>query len=172
MVGLFKYFQLWDILHEAILSQDDDVHVWRLEGSGQFTSKSAYRAFFNGSITFAVAPWRRLWKSWAPAKCKLFLWLAIRNRCWTADRLAKRGLPHPTHCPLCDQEDETVQHLLTTCVLAREFWSRILAPLGQQDRTPTRREKSFADWWRKATKRIPKEKKGLNTMIILGSWIL
>jgi len=90
-----------------------------------------------------------------------------------ADRLAKRGLPHPTHCPLCDQEDETVQHLLTTCVLAREFWSWILTPLGLQDWTPTRREKSFADWWRKATKRIPKEEKnGLNTMIILGSWIL
>ena len=137
----------------------------------QFTSKSAYRAFFNGSIIFE--PWRRLWKSWAPAKCKLFLWLAIRNRCWTADQLAKRGLPHPSHCPLCDQEDETVQHLLTTCVLARDFWSRILTPLGLQDRTPTRQEKSLADWWRKATKRIPKEKKkGMNTIIILGSWIL
>jgi hypothetical protein len=77
LVGLFEYFQLWDILHKAILSQDDDVHVWRLEGSRQFTSKSAYQAFFNGSITFA--PWRRLRKSWAPAKCKLFLWLAIRR---------------------------------------------------------------------------------------------
>jgi hypothetical protein len=75
LVGFFEYFQLWDILHETTLSQDDDVHIWRLEGSGQFTSKSAYRAFFNGSITFA--PWRRLWKSWAPAKCKIFLWLAI-----------------------------------------------------------------------------------------------
>lgn len=41
LVGLFEYFQLWDVLHETILSQDDDVHVWRLEGSGQFTSKSA-----------------------------------------------------------------------------------------------------------------------------------
>jgi hypothetical protein len=56
------------------------------------------------------------------------------------DRLSKRGLPHPSHCPLCDQEDETVQHLLTTCVLAREFWSRILTPLVLQDRSPTRRE--------------------------------
>jgi hypothetical protein len=37
---------------------------------------------------------------------------------------------------------------------------------------PTRREKSLANWWRKATNRIPKEKKGLNTIIILGSWIL
>jgi hypothetical protein len=23
--------------------------------------------------------------------CKFFIWLAIKNRCWTADQLAKRG---------------------------------------------------------------------------------
>ena len=60
------------------------------------------RNFFVGSITFE--PWKRLWKSWAPNKCKTFVWLAIRNRCWTADRLQKRGLPHLERCPLCDQD--------------------------------------------------------------------
>jgi hypothetical protein len=35
------------------------------------------------SITFE--PWKRIWKSWAPNKCKDFLWLAIRNRYWTAE---------------------------------------------------------------------------------------
>jgi len=34
------------------------------------------------------------------------LWLMAHNRCWTADRLARRGLPHPEECPLCEQEDE------------------------------------------------------------------
>ena len=103
-----------------ILTQDVDVHLWRLEASGRFSSKSSYRAFFNGSITFE--PWHRVWRSWAPAKCKLFLWLAIRNTCWTADRLARRGLPHPSDCPFCDQEEENIQYLLTTYVLARDFW--------------------------------------------------
>ena len=117
--------------------------------SGQFTSKSTYWAFFNGSITFA--PWHCLWKTWAPTNYKLFLYVS-------------------SHCPFYDQQDETVQHLLTTCVLAWEFWSQILTPLGLQDRTPTRWEKSLADWWWKATKRIPKEKKkGLNKWY--GSWI-
>ncbi|KAG2565174.1 hypothetical protein PVAP13_7NG025168 [Panicum virgatum] len=58
--------------------------------------------------------WRRIWKSWAPLRCKFFLWLAIKQRIWTADRLAKRGLPHHAACPLCDQEQETAQHLLLT----------------------------------------------------------
>jgi hypothetical protein len=117
MQALFEYFKLWDLVQELHLSEVEDSHLWRFSTTASFTTKSAYEAFFAGSITFE--PWRRLWKSWAPAKCKTFLWLAIRNRCWTADRLRKRGLQHPVRCVLCDQEEEDVQHILTTCVFTR-----------------------------------------------------
>ena len=117
--------------------------------------------------------WRRIWKSWAPAKCKVFLWLAVQNRCWTADRLAKRNLRQPSLCPLCDQVEETIQHLLTSCVFAREFWFRILSPVGFQRCVPDNRDQDFAGWWRKAAKQVPKEKKKcFNTLIILGAWLL
>jgi len=113
-------------------------------------------------------------KSWAPSKCKIFIWLAIQNCCWTADRLQKkRGLPHPAHCPLCDQEDETVQHLLTSCVFARQFWFYILQLLGLTNLVPSRRSISLADWWKKSWRKIPKQhKKGFNSLITLGAWIL
>ncbi|GJN34769.1 hypothetical protein PR202_gb23464 [Eleusine coracana subsp. coracana] len=145
LIGLFEYFQLWDTVHEMVLSQESDHHIWNLEASGIYSSKSAYKAFHNGAITFE--PWRRVWKSWAPPKCKMFLWLAIRNHCWIADRLARRNLPHPTQYPLCDQEDETVQHLLTSCVFAQQFWFKLLELLGLQDRIPNTNTSSFADWW-------------------------
>jgi hypothetical protein len=56
MVGLFEYFQLWDIIHEVLLNQETDTHIWHLDSSDQFSTKSAYQAFFNGSVTFK--PWR------------------------------------------------------------------------------------------------------------------
>jgi hypothetical protein len=171
LVGLYEYFQLWDALLEVNLSDDNDQHSWRWEASGSFSTKSAYQAFFNGAITFE--PWRRLWKSWAPAKCKVFLWLAIRNKCWTADRLAKRGLPHPDNCMFCDQADEDIQHVLVGCVFAREFWYKILASVGLQTCAPNQSDEVFADWWRRARKRADKiKRKGLNSLIILGAWIL
>jgi hypothetical protein len=171
LLGQFEFFLLVDALLQVVLTQEEDVHVWRLDASGQYTSKSTYRAFFNGSITFE--PWRRIWKSWAPAKCKIFLWLAARNRCWTADRLALRNLPHPDLCLLCDQEEEDIQHLLTTCVFAREFWCRLLSPVGLQHCVPSQHASSLVDWWRKSVKKVPKEKrKGFNTLIILGAWLL
>ena len=43
---------------------------------------------------------------------------------------------------------------------------------GLQYRIPSPHEISFADWWRKAVKKLQKDKKGLNTVIILGAWIL
>jgi hypothetical protein len=48
-------------------------------------------------------------------------------RLWTADRLLKRGMDHPEKCPLCDQEQETCDHLLIGCVFAREFWFKLLS---------------------------------------------
>ena len=171
IIGLFEYFQLWDIIQDFLLTTTEDLHSWRFESSGFFSSRLAYRAFFNGPITFE--PWRCIWKSWAPAKRKVFLWLAVRNRCWTADQLAKRNLPHLSLCPLCDQAEETIQHQLTSCVFAREFWFRILSPVGFQRCVPDNRDQDFAGWWRKAAKQVPKEKKkGFNTLVILGAWLL
>lgn len=79
LVGLFEYFQLWDTIHELAFSQEEGRHLWRLDPSWNYSSKSAYWAFFNGATTFK--PWKQLWKTLAPPKCKILLWLAIRNRC-------------------------------------------------------------------------------------------
>jgi hypothetical protein len=74
---------------------------------------------------------------------------------------------------LCDQEEEDIQHLLTTCVFAREFWCRLLSPVGLQHCVPSQHASSLVDWWRKSVKKVPKEKrKGFNTLIILGAWLL
>lgn len=134
--ALWEFLQLAEVLHEVHLQPDqEDKHVWRMEASGQFSSKSAYHAFFIGSIEFE--PWKRLWRTWAPLKVKLFVWLALWNRCWTADRLAKRGLPHSARCVLCDQEMEDMHHRLVGCVFVREAWFQILQAVGMAQLMPT-----------------------------------
>jgi hypothetical protein len=64
--------------------------------------------------------------------------------------LQKRGLEYPENYAMCDQEDEIVQHILTNCVFARQFWHNILAPIGLFDVVSKRRDLCFAEWWRKA----------------------
>jgi hypothetical protein len=104
---LVEYLQLWDILYDFQLQPDsEDKHIWRLSTNGQYSAKSAYEGYFLGSTLFG--PWDKIWKTWAPPKCRFFMWLVAHKRCWTADRLNRRSLPHPAHCILCDQETETV----------------------------------------------------------------
>jgi hypothetical protein len=106
---------------------------------------------FIGSIKFLA--WRRIWKTWAPANCKFFIWLAINNRCWTSDQLAKRGLPHQAACPLCDQDVETINHILVSCVFAREVWSLVLNRIIPAVRPPRIDEmtRSSPMWFEKKT---------------------
>ena len=48
-----------------------------------------------------------------------------------------------------------------------------MSPVGLQRCVPDNRDQEFAGSWRKAAKRVPKEKKkGFNTLIILGAWLL
>jgi len=96
---ILDFLSLWDLIYDFQLQPDiEDSHIWRFSSSGQYSAKSAYESFFIGSTQFG--PYERIWKSWAPPKCRFFMWLVAHDWCWTADRLARRGLPHPEQCPL------------------------------------------------------------------------
>jgi hypothetical protein len=109
-----KFLLLWDILYDFELHEGvDDNHFWRLAASGKYSAKEAYESLFLGSIGFE--PFMSIWKTWAPPRCRFFLWLAAHKKCWTADWLARHSMTHPDRCLLCDQE-ETIDHILVSCV--------------------------------------------------------
>jgi hypothetical protein len=72
-----------------------------------------------------------------------------------------RGFAHPEHCPLCDQEEETIDHLLLSCVFSRQIWFYVLEKFGLQAR------------WDQVSRRILVQvSKGLNSIVILVAWSL
>jgi hypothetical protein len=109
---IVEYLHLWDLVAEVELQDGiSDQYHWKLDKTGEYTCKSAYKCLFVGTVR--IAPWRKIWKNWAPLRCKLFPWLVFNKRCRPADQLASRGLSHPSACPLCDQTEETIHHLLS-----------------------------------------------------------
>jgi hypothetical protein len=119
--ALLEFLLVWDILQEVQLNPGvPNHHYWTPSSSRTYSSKSAYDRFFTGAVQFEPAV--RIWKSWALPRCKIFLWLAFLNRCWTVDRLAHQGLDHTQHCLFCDQEEETIQHILVGCVFSKDVW--------------------------------------------------
>lgn len=126
--------------------------------------------FFAGLERFPCG--RALWKTWAPAKCKLHFWLAMRRRIWTADIRLRHGLQSHVMCPLCEQEAETADHLALGCVFAREVWHSALARCGLGQLVPSM-DATLIEWWPASRAMIPKERrKGFDSLALLIVWML
>jgi hypothetical protein len=52
-----------------------------------YSAKSAYAMFFLGRTVMPGA--KELWSAGAPLKLKLHMWLVLKDRLWTTDRLAQ-----------------------------------------------------------------------------------
>lgn len=59
---LAEFLLVWDMVQEVAPQPEvDDVHRWRFEASGKFSTNSAYEAFFVGSILFE--PSQLIWSN-------------------------------------------------------------------------------------------------------------
>lgn len=95
-----EYLHVWDMVQQVQLNDREDQLVWRWTLDGTYSSKSAYRALHMASHPIPVCA--GIWKTWEPLRVKIFLWLAIRGRHWTADRRHRHGLDAADHCYLCN----------------------------------------------------------------------
>ena len=55
----------------------------------------------------------------------IFLWLVLHKQFLTWDNLLKRGFIGPSQCILCEEQEETMDHLLDQCSFSSELWDRI-----------------------------------------------
>ena len=126
-----------------LMPEETDRITWSWEANGEYSTKSAYEAKFAGREVEPTAEFT--WKSKAPLRCRFFLWLAVHNRCWTSDRLARCGLDHQDACPFCDQHEETIDHLLLGCVFVREVWAIMCREIHMPQWTPSQ-DSRLRDW--------------------------
>ena len=97
---------------------------------------------------------------------------ASQDRCWTAERLARRGLQHHPRCLLCNQAVETIQHLLLTCPFARQTWHIVLDWLIIPVQIPDQ-EHTVTEWWLGAKELAPPaHRKALKSIALLVPWML
>lgn len=106
-----------------------DSVTWSWETNGQFSVCSAYAAMFAGREVVPTADFT--WKYRTPLQSRFFNWLAMRNRCWTSDRLARRGLPHHDTCPFCDQEEENHRSYSSGMCVRKNGVESALFSIGQ-----------------------------------------
>jgi ribonuclease HI/exonuclease III len=71
------------------------------------------------------ALWKAVWNYHSIPKVDLFIWTLAHKSIPTGENLKRRGWEGPFRCPLCCQEEETMDHLLLNCNYSKEVWKKI-----------------------------------------------
>ncbi|KAK3229947.1 hypothetical protein Dsin_001828 [Dipteronia sinensis] len=104
-------------------SVDDSVR-WLPSSSGTYSASFALASLRTPQ---PIVPWFKL--VWFPKnilRMSFFLWLAIRGRLSTRDRILKYDHRAITTCVLCNSHLQSYAHLFFECLFSRAIWTQLL----------------------------------------------
>ena len=78
-----------------------------------FSVKIMYKGF-DISLAFDF-PYRLVWNPVVPQKIGVFAWETAWGKVVTLDQLKRRGMTFANRCFMCEEEEETIDHLLIHC---------------------------------------------------------
>ncbi|PWA79609.1 RNA-directed DNA polymerase, eukaryota [Artemisia annua] len=118
----------WQVLNsllgDVVLSDSVGSWVWVGIGDGGF-SVGAIRKLLHIDLDFSHSSVFE-WCKWIPKKCNIFGWRAELGRIPTAVALSRRNIQvMDVSCPLCGDDEETVDHLFTGCIISTVLWQHI-----------------------------------------------
>ena len=90
-----------------------------------FSVKSMYKGF-DISPTFDF-PYRLVWNLVVPSKIGVFAWEAAWGKVLTLDQLKRRGMTFANRCFMCEEEEETIDHLLIHYKSTKMSWDLFLS---------------------------------------------
>jgi hypothetical protein len=125
-----QFVALWHKINEIELSDQPDAINWRLTTSGNYSTSSTYAAQFLGACS--DHNWGSVWAVKAEDKCKIFCWLHLQNKLWTADRILRTGGQSNPTCQLCRTYPENAMHMMLLCPFAASVWQGLENWIGTQ----------------------------------------
>jgi hypothetical protein len=171
-LAALQCIRLWIKLGDIVRDEEmEDSFTWPWTMDDSYSMSSIYNLLHEGDIRFPAAA--AIWENGAPLKQKIFAWLAVQRRLWTADRRTRHGLqPSTSACYVCLQEEDTADHLLVQCVHARQAWTRIFQRMGINVPVPTAVD-SLEEWWLHSRDAFTKQTVGnFDALVLLGTWEL
>ncbi|KAL0404442.1 UNVERIFIED_CONTAM: hypothetical protein Sradi_2085000 [Sesamum radiatum] len=110
-----------------------DAQIWHFGTKGKFSVSSAYGVFQNSVVGASSSTkrmnaggkghWHFIWGAKVPPKVRLFAWQSCKNALPTQSNLAARKIHLENVCLCCDQEEDSLAHILRRCSFSRLVWA-------------------------------------------------
>ena len=111
---------------------NQDRLLWKHSESGEYKVKKAYQIIQQSTCSSVISSerpfgiphhcWKIIWKVKLPMKILNFIWKLLHESLPVLTVLNNRGIVTPTCCLMCDQDDETINHLFLQCSFSRAVW--------------------------------------------------
>ena len=101
-------------------------------------------------------PARVIWNSLVPPRVSFFTWEATWKKALTLDRIQKKGFSLANRCYLCLAEEESIDHILLHCGLARSLWGLLFSLFEVSWVLPSSIREALLGWFRPC---VEKERK-------------
>nr|GEU36253.1 nucleotide-binding alpha-beta plait domain-containing protein [Tanacetum cinerariifolium] len=123
-VELQQYTCFRSILEDVILSNSQDMWLWSLTGSGEFSVASVRR--FIDDYMLPDVSFKTKWLKVVPIQINSHAWKVKLDGLPTRFNLSRRGIYiNSINCPCCAMAVETTSHLFFTCFMVRELYRKI-----------------------------------------------
>ncbi|KAL0001694.1 hypothetical protein SO802_015475 [Lithocarpus litseifolius] len=112
-------------------SNMEDKLVWKFSNFGEYNVKKAYHMLQQnrspicqdqGYYGIHCSVWKLLWKVKLPMKVLNFIWKLLHDSLLVFHKLRCRGIATSNVCLMCNEDEETANHLFLQCPFARAIW--------------------------------------------------
>ena len=91
----------------------------------RFSVKAMYKCYdISPALDF---PYHSIWNSVVHLKIGIFTWEAAWGKVLTLDNLKRRGMTFVNRCFLCEEGEETINHLLIHYRSVKMLWDLLLS---------------------------------------------
>ena len=115
---------------------DDDMALWRQDGNRFANTFSTKKTWLCMRQAQPSCNWNKgVWFPQSTPKFSFILWVAIRNRLQTCDRMQQWNTSLDTTCVLCQDEQEACHHLCFKCRYSSKVWKKLIGGILKESFT-------------------------------------
>ncbi|XP_039065107.1 uncharacterized protein LOC120210455 [Hibiscus syriacus] len=145
---VMQLVELLDRLKDIKLIETmDDCMLWDGSDDGLFSVKACRQAL--SSFHDDSFQWNKcVWLGFVPPRVETFLWQLSHQKVAVRAELLRRGVNIGDNflCPLCNLEEESVQHLFISCPVSWVMWTKLIGFWGVRLALPSNPPSLLSSW--------------------------